>query len=1393
MNSSPARGSSVPFVRALACACVLLGALQVEARAQMRSAPPDILLTNVRVLGPDGERAAQLYFHEGGMAVLAAGAEPGGELPHTVRVIDGENALALPAFVDAYSHAGCEAPAPVAAQDLPPDERAEVLADMRLANRKGIRPAFEVARAFSLAEDKRAQWRKAGFGALVSAPRGALLGGTSALVALRDAAPRDALVVPHVWAHASFDTSGPGYPSTLMGAFAQLRQFFYDAQWHAELRARQAQGRTGIRPPFDPELEAGADLLAGKRIVMAHADEINDIERWLALGREFDIPLTLTGARDAWRVATSLAQRGMFVVLTLDWNEEVPDPAKPKKGAKRGSKSADAAATQSAEESASSAPTTQASQPQDETSRFEDYEEPLALRAERRRLWLEQRDGALRLHEAGVRFAFGSGSGEPEKLVEKVRQLVEAGLPIEAARAALSERGARFAGAPSGFGTIADEAAANVALWTADPLAKGGEKARLTWLFIDGYPHELPKPDDEKDDEKGADAKQKDAGVEVETHEEIADPPHGALSASAPASAPASSRPAGEPSAYEHELELDVHRAPRTKTGGNALIRGALVHSAVGPAFEGDVLVQGGRIAAIGRGLALPAGALELDARGKHLVPGAVDTHSHIACDGGLNEGTVSISAECDISDVIDPRDPAIYRALAGGTTTIQVLHGSANAIGGRSEVLRLRFDRTADELRFEGAPQGIKFALGENPKRSNFGAPGQRFPNSRMGVEAVFERAFGRAREYQSELRSYDRRSANGRPRPRRDLRLEVLAGVLDSTIGVHAHCYRADEILMLLGVAERFGFRVRTLQHVLEGFKVAREIAEHGAGPSTFSDWWAYKLEAYDAIPHNAALLDEAGAVSSINSDSPELIRHLYQEGAKSVRYAGLDPVRALALSTINSARQLELEGRIGSIEVGKDADLALFDGDPLSFESKALWTMVLGELEFERRDAFELESRPAPAHAWSEPDRSAALSNENGEWLAIVNAHIHPITGPDIERGTLLVRGERIHSLGSGLAIPVGARVLDVQGAHVWPGMIALHTALGLREIDSVRGADDQTELGGNQPDVRTAVAIHADSAHLAVTRHNGILRAEAAPQGGGPIRGQSCAIRLTGDTTEELVIEGSGLLHVRFPAPPRRGPRAGRGARSDEPRASPELEPLRQLFAAAREHGRVAELMGRDVSAAGTPFDPRLSALAPYAMGKRRVALHASSPEAILGALEFAREQKLDAVLYGASDAWKVAPAIARSGLSVAVGPVLGIPSSRFDPYDACYANAAVLRRAGVEVALFVNDPENPRHLPDHAAMARAFGLAREDALAAITYVPARILGLEAELGSLAPGKLADVIVTDGDLLDVRSRVLHAFSDGKPVDLTNRQTQLYERYRARLRGNAAPAPR
>jgi imidazolonepropionase-like amidohydrolase len=830
--------------------------------------------------------------------------------------------------------------------------------------------------------------------------------------------------------------------------------------------------------------------------------------------------------------------------------------------------------------------------------------------------------------------------------------------------------------------------------------------------------------------------------------------------------------------ANEHPFETDAERAPRLRTGGTCLIRNVTIHSAVGSARVGDVLVRGGKIAAVGS-VEAPQGILVLDGTGKHLAPGVIDCHSHMAIDRGINEGTLTITAECDISDALDPDDDGIYRALAGGVTTARLLHGSANAIGGRHEIIKLKWKRSQEELRFPDAKEGIKFALGENPKQSNSGQPTNRFPDSRMGVEAVYERAFTRAREYTAQRQAFEAARARGDdpPPPRRDLRLEVLAGILAGEVDVHSHCYRADEILMLLRAAERFGFKVKTLQHVLEGYKVAKEIADHGAGPSTFSDWWAYKIEAYDAIPHNATLLDEAGAVTSLNSDSDELVRRLYADAAKAIRYGGLDPVRALALVTLNPAKQLAIDARVGSIEAGKDADLALLSGDPLSSLSRVLWTMVDGEIEFERRDAFELETRPPAVLELEEPRRDADVRVEAGAGpvTALVGATLHPITSPDVELGTILIQRGRIVGMGANVTVPGSANVVDLAGRHVWPGMIALHTGLGLIEIGAVRSTDDLGEIGGNQPDLRASASIATDSAYLPVTRAQGVTRAQSGPQSGGPLMGQSCVLRLAGDTWEELVMVDRDQLHVEFPM---------QANNAKEKKKSEEVKALERVFAEAREYGRLLEESKR-TGVSPPSFDPRMEALAPYARGERVVAVHASNAQTILDALAFVKQHKLRAVLMGLSEGWKVADALAEAGLPVAVGPVLALPTSEYDPYDAAYANAAVLARAGLRVALLARDTENTRNLPFHAAMASAFGLPREEALRAVTIYPAQVLGLEQELGSLAPGKVADLVVTDGDLLEIRTHVERVFVDGVEQSLANKQSELYERYRARLR--------
>jgi len=371
---------------------------------------------------------------------------------------------------------------------------------------------------------------------------------------------------------------------------------------------------------------------------------------------------------------------------------------------------------------------------------------------------------------------------------------------------------------------------------------------------------------------------------------------------------------------------------------------------------RGSILIKDGKIAEVGAGIKVPAGAKVIDAAGQFVMPGIIDCHSHIAVEGSINEGSVSVSSIANIAEVLDSEDIDIYRDLAGGVTTANILHGSANSIGGQTIVIKLRWGQPSSKLPFEGALPGIKFALGENPKRSNFSIPGQpkRYPATRMGVEETIRGAFTEARDYKNAWDAYNKKVSAGEKNllpPRRDLRLEPLVEVLEGKRYVHSHCYREDEILMLLRVAKEFGFKVRTFQHVLEGYKVADELAAAGVGASTFSDWWAYKVEAYDAIPYNAALMTHRGVVVSINSDSAAEATHLNQEAAKSMKFGALTHDEALKLVTLNPAMQLGIDKRVGTIDVGKDADLVIYNHDPLSAYAVAQKTIVDGRVLFDR----------------------------------------------------------------------------------------------------------------------------------------------------------------------------------------------------------------------------------------------------------------------------------------------------------------------------------------------------------------------------------------------------------------------------------------------------------
>jgi imidazolonepropionase-like amidohydrolase len=374
-----------------------------------------------------------------------------------------------------------------------------------------------------------------------------------------------------------------------------------------------------------------------------------------------------------------------------------------------------------------------------------------------------------------------------------------------------------------------------------------------------------------------------------------------------------------------------------------------------------DILLQNGKIAQIGKNLAAPAGATTIDGTGKFVIPGIIDPHSHMMSDA-TNEGSLSVTSMARIRDVLNPEAIDIYRALAGGVTTLNILHGSANTIGGQNAVVKLKWGRSAEEMMFPGAMPGIKFALGENVTRKNSNninipgvqTPPRRYPGTRMGQEEVIRDAFTRAKDYKAMWDDYTAKSAKDKTLlpPRKDLELEPLKEVLEGKRLVHAHSYRADEMLMLLNVADEFGFHIQTLQHALEGYKIANEIAKRNTGLSTFADEWSYKVEAYDAIPYNVAINMRAGVLTTINSDDDGRARRLNIDAAKMMRYGGLTETEALSTITINGAKQLGIDKKVGSLEVGKDADVAIYNGNPLSVYSSVDYTIIDGEIFFSKQ---------------------------------------------------------------------------------------------------------------------------------------------------------------------------------------------------------------------------------------------------------------------------------------------------------------------------------------------------------------------------------------------------------------------------------------------------------
>lgn len=830
---------------------------------------------------------------------------------------------------------------------------------------------------------------------------------------------------------------------------------------------------------------------------------------------------------------------------------------------------------------------------------------------------------------------------------------------------------------------------------------------------------------------------------------------------------------------YPTELPSDRF-APIEATGGNLFVRGGTVLVGTGDILENaSILIREGKIAAIGSDLKPDDGMKVVDARGKWITPGLIDTHSHIMFDGGLsqvNEGTQSIVCEVRVRDVIATHDPAEYRALAGGLTTARLLHGSANCIGGQDAVVKLKVGSSlADHLVLD-RPIGVKFALGENVKRNP-----DRFPHTRLGVEATLKRAFFEALDYRRTWIEYERaKKAAGDAgedllAPRRDLRLERLVAILNRETLIHSHCYRADEILMLLRTADSLGFRIQSLQHVLEGYKIAPEILKHGASCSTFADWWAYKVEAYDATPYNASLLTEAGVSTVIKSDNAELMRHLNFEAAKSLKYGNMPADAALRMVTINAARELGLDKKIGSLEVGKDGDLAIFTSHPFNTFSKCLTTVIEGEIRYQQAKQPTTMSAAAVKRSASPPKFAMAddevrakrleIAESDSGVYAIENVTLHPVEGPDdvIEHGTLIIADGKIQALGRDVPAPEGATIVNATGLHAYPGLIDSGCLLGVHEIDALDVTQDSAENGPFQPDLYPSTAINVDSELLPVARAGGITAALIRPRS-GIIAGQCSLILTAGWTAPEMTVREAVGLAVNWPT------------------KSEEIASLKEFMKAARRYDEIrsAEKKGAEQ----TVVDPRYEAMRPYLKRAKPVFIEGHTRRQMAEALQWAEEEKLRVVLTGATDAWKLAPEISARKVPVILGPVIRAPLEPWDTFDAPYANPGRLFEAGVPIAIRSDEEANARNAPLEAGFAVGYGLPEKEALKAVTLGAARILGVANELGSLKAGKRANVLLTDGSPLQHTTQFKAIFVGGKPYAPESRQTRFYEKYRERI---------
>ncbi len=953
-------------------------AVASTARAEAPTPPPYYAITNVRVVSGTGAvmEGATVLLAEG----IIEGVGVGLSVPSDAWVIDGAGLSVYPGLIDGLTSLGLKADDEGSGRgrgggddEAPPIRGPED----RPQTTPWLRAADEL-----VVDDKFGKWRKAGFTSAVSSPSQGIFAGQAALINLVDGEP-DAMIVSAAAAHRLNFRGGSrrSFPGSLMGVLAYIKQVLEDTNHYVAVNADYARDPNGrVRPEFDRTLEPLARALDQGTPFMMPAQLGRHVDRAITLGQQYELRGIVVGAHGAYDRADALKTAGFGAVVSLNW----PEPAK-----NRDPELDTPLRTLIHRRLAVSTPAALAAA----GVPFAFYSDGLSgpnevFKAIRKAVEAGLTDAqALTALTSGAAELFGVGEqlGTVEK--GKIANLVLASdwpWAEDVEVAAVFVDGRRYAERKDDEPTEAPAADVSGS-WKLTMQSPRGEREMTAELEMSEDGKVKGNIESQQGTTALEDGRMSGDLLRFKTTREFGGRSRtaswsltldgesiaGTMNAG-PMSMDVSGSRSAAPSDDESDettdqeapvVSLDELRAAgpqiqgKVRAMGTFAVTNASVWTLAGPVIEnGTVVVRNGKIQAVGRDVSIPDGAEVIDAQGGALIPGIIDCHSHMAIEGGVNEGSLNVTAMVGIGDVVNPDDIGIYRALAGGVTSANLLHGSANPIGGRNQIIKLRWGMGAEDMKFSGAPLGIKFALGENPKRSNWRSSDipDRYPQTRMGVMDVIRQAFTEAREYQREWASYKKGAKRGGVKlapPRRDLKLEALVEILDGERLVHSHCYRADEILQLMRLADEFGFTVGTLQHVLEGYKVADEIAAHGAGASTFSDWWGYKVEAYEAIPYNAALMSERGVVVSINSDSAEEVRHLNQEAGKCVKWGGMDEVEALKLVTLNPARQLGIDNRVGSLEVGKDADMVIYDGHPLEIASVVQKTFVDGDLYFDR----------------------------------------------------------------------------------------------------------------------------------------------------------------------------------------------------------------------------------------------------------------------------------------------------------------------------------------------------------------------------------------------------------------------------------------------------------